>query len=115
MLIDRANNTSAIPGLQSQQPQATLRKRGLMGLGAAHGLGQDAPVPSDANSWQEIVGGVNSELLYLINIDRLTSGKTPIPAEHAAPSVNVGLTPETRNIALLAGAGILALFLFARR
>ena len=109
MIIDRANNTSAIPGLQSQQPQASLRKGGLMGLG------QEAPNPADANSWQEIVGGVNSELLYLINIDRLQSGKTPIPAEHAAPSVNVGLTPETRNVALLAGAGILGLILLAKR
>jgi hypothetical protein len=112
MVIDFTNNTSRIPMLQSQQPQAFLRRRGLAGLG------QDAP-PTNATasgmSWSEIGTGLNMELLYLINLDRSMQGEKPLDAKATAPGVNVGLTPETQNAALLAVAGLLGVFLLARR
>jgi len=109
------NNTRAIPALQSQQPQAFLRRRGLMG--AAHGLGQDAPenAAPQGLSWSEIGTGVNMELLYLINLDRAMQGDKPLEAKATAPAVNVGLTPATQNLALLGIAGLLGVFLLARR
>lgn len=107
MFIDVADNTNRIPAFQSSQPQSFLRRHGLMGLG------QDAPAAP--LSWAEIGTGLNMELLYLINLDRAQSGKPPLDVKATAPAVNVGLTPATQQLALLGMAGLLGVFLLARR
>lgn len=105
MLVDLTNNTSAIFP-EMQQPQASLRKAGLMGLG------QDAAVDATTD-WERIQAGVNAQLLYLINLDRLTSGQQAIAPEYAAPQVQAQLDPQTKKMLTFAALGIGGILLMA--
>lgn len=112
MLIDMTNNTSRIPVLQSQQPQSALRRSGLMGVGFT----EPTEVTNSVNSgstWQEIQAGINAQLLYFMNLDRLQAGKTPIAAQYAAPQVQANLDPQTKNLLTMAAVGIGGILLLA--
>lgn len=123
MLID---NTDAVG-----QPGAYLRSHGLGAYLGAAGDVQSFDLsnptiavdptslpPTDPNAptdWSTIATGVNTSLLYLTNLARQAQGLPPLTAAQVAPQVNVGLSADTKNTVLLIGAGILAVFLFARR
>lgn len=100
------NQTAAVPGFMSQQPQAALRARGL---GA---LGQETEA-QPGTTWQEIQAGVNSQLLWFINLDRLQSGKEALAPEMSQPQVTAKLDPQTKNILTLAALGIGGILLLA--
>lgn len=67
-----------------------------------------------ADDIQKATTGVNSELLYLTNLQRINNGLPPINAANAAPSVNVGLDPQLKT-ALMVGGGLLLLVMLAKR
>jgi hypothetical protein len=52
-----------------------------------------------------------------MNIERVRQGLPPIDPSQVAPGVNVGLTPQTQQLATVAliGMGAIALFAIARR
>ena len=112
MLIDLTNNTSRIPVLQSQQPQTFLRRSGLMGLGLDAPEGTTNNVNS-GSTWQEIQAGINAQLLYFMNLDRLQSGKAAISPQYAAPQVQANLDPQTKNLLTMAAIGIGGILLLA--
>lgn len=98
MLIDNSNLLSS----RWNQPQAALRQRGLMGLGETPPL-----------TWQEIQTGVNAQLLWFINLDRLQSGKEALAPEFANPQVQANLDPQTKNLLTLAALGIGGILLYS--
>lgn len=102
MFIDLTNNTSRMPRLQSQQPQTALRKSGLMGVGETESTG---------STWQEIQAGINSQLLWFINLDRIKAGQQPLAPQYAAPTVQVQPTQEVKTLAMLGVAGLAGIFL----
>ena len=108
MMIDLANNTSRVPAFMSQQPQATLRRRGLMGVGLA-----ENETAATGTTWQEIQAGINAQLLYFINLDRLQSGQAAIAPQYAAPQVQAQLDPQTKNLLTIAAVGIGGILLLA--
>jgi hypothetical protein len=107
MLIDLTNNTDRVSGFQSQQPQAFLRRRGMAGLA------QDETNAVQGTTWQEIQAGLNAQLLYFINLDRLQGGQAAIAPEYASPQVQAKLDPQTKNVLTLAAIGIGGILLMA--
>lgn len=57
---------------------------------------------------------INSEAVFIANLWRSMTGQAPLPAQSAAPSVNVGLTAEAKNM-LLIGGGVLAFILLRKK
>lgn len=64
---------------------------------------------------QNVGAAVNAELLYLTNLWRQARGLPPVDPAHAAPTVNVGLSPEVKNVMLIGGAVLLAFVLMSRK
>lgn len=57
------------------------------------------------------VTAINSELVFLTNWWRQVNGQQPLALAQSAPTVNVGLNQDTRNLLLLGAAGVLAVIL----
>lgn len=112
MLI--ADNTTAMGyGASYSTPSSFLRQKGLMGLG------EDIPLyttenPTMADSLQTLITGANAEAVFLMNLYRLQNNQTPLDPRYTSPAVNVGLTAEGKQTAMIAGLGLLALVMFAR-
>lgn len=68
-----------------------------------------------ANAIQKGLTIVNSQQLYDLNLARIKAGLAPVPPQYAAPSVNVGLIPETQQMLLIGGAALLVILLLMNR
>lgn len=108
MLIENPSLTNHTASIfpQMQQPQSSLRRMGLMGVG------QDAAVNAN-DDWERIQTGINSQLLFLINLDRLQSGQQALSPDVAAPKVQAQLDSKTKQMLTLAALGIGGILLFS--
>jgi hypothetical protein len=101
------------------------RPRLLAGLNAADG-GTDAAVEGAAVSdpgFMSSIGNIISSLgtyqaqkdCSKYNLELIKAGKATVPCGDIAGGVNVGLSPETRNLLMYGGIAILAVILLTRR
>jgi hypothetical protein len=133
MLIDLTDNTRRIRGMHSGQPMSYLRNAGLAGVGdyqidrtsggvdglgdyqidrtsgGVDGLGDGLTLPDT-----DTITKMNSEAVFLLNLQRTASGQAPLPVSSSAPTVNVGLSNESKALVLGVGA-VLAIMLFGGR
>lgn len=95
---------------------------GIPGRSGLAGLGDDTTTTDESgattSTWQNIWGAVsnpqtmtavNSEGVFLINLQREMQGLPPLPANVSAPAFNVGLSGGT-----LLMIGVVALLAFGR-
>lgn len=124
MVIDLTNNTRLIGDFDSQQPQAALRamvRRGLAGLADAEYAimpyeGSPSMFPSMPTKTDiaTATAAANAEGVFWTNLVRQAQGMPPIDPRTSAPTVNVGLDADTKNLLLMGGIGALALMLLKR-
>lgn len=69
--------------------------------------------------WADLIGvGVtayNQQQLLEVNVERAKQGLPPISASEIAPTVNVGISPEIKQLLIMGGVGLLLLFLLTRK
>ncbi len=75
----------------------------------------DVNVGGDWYKDPAVITAVNSEAVFLLNLYRSATGQAPLPPQSTAPTVNVGLSPEAKNMLMIAGVGLLAVFLLAKK
>lgn len=118
------NNTDAIPFFRSQVPQSYLGAVAqLAGMGAViQELTTFAPaethtalagvsdsLPPAATDAVDMTTKINAELFYVGNLYRNLTGQPPLPSS-AAPTVQVGISEETKKMLIVGGGiGLLAL------
>lgn len=95
-----------MPGVSIPRP----RGRGL-GILRGEESGFTLPTRQDIQEWTT---ALNAEALYITNLIRQARGEPPVPPAYAAPQFNVGVTPETRNLILIAVFGALGYMMFMR-
>lgn len=104
MLIDfdrKQNNTTRIRGASWATPMSNFnRARGL------RGVGEDFDTAN-------LITGINAELIFLQNQYRIAQGLPPLPASQSAPTVNVGLSPDTQKTILYGIGGIATILGFS--
>lgn len=101
-----------LPGFDARLPHAAFPGK-LYGL---HGLGDITP-DSTGTSWMDNIGtwisqaqtAYNTQKLLDLNIERAQRGLAPITSNMVAPTVNFGLSPNTQQLVIYAGIGLLIL------
>ena len=91
---------------------------GLNGLPIYNAQGDvigDTDTGLDTSNPQSMVTALNSEALYLTNLWRQARGLPPVNPSLSAPTVNVGLSPEAKQMLMVGGIGLVALLLLRRR
>ena len=80
------------------------------------GAGPNSPgdMPAVGNIFTSLIAAYNQQKLIDLNIQRAAQGLPPISSASIAPTVNVGLSPETMHAVLLGGAAILGFMLIRR-
>ena len=94
------------------QPRAYLRRSGLAGIGNAAAQ-QEMFADWNMDGVSRAMTALNSQTVFLMNLNRQNEGLPPLDVRTASPAVNFGMTPETRNVLL--GIGILGAIAFALR
>lgn len=77
--------------------------------------GFDDLVNIDWDNPQNVGAAVNAEVTWLVDMLRAAKGLPPLPRSQTQPSVNVGLSAETKNMLIIGGLGLAALFLLSRK
>lgn len=113
MVLDHTNQIFARLG----QPGGFLRARGLGAVGTP--MTTTAPETSffglTMADIQGIVSGLNSQQLFQLNLQRAEQGLPPLNPAMYAPSMNFGMTPETRQLVMFGAIGLIAVLLLKRR
>lgn len=100
--------------------QGLRRVRGLRGLGdTAIGTDETATDFSWLNqvpSWiKDIQVAVNTQKLLDLNLQRAAQGLPPITSAAIAPTLNLGMSPETQQLVMYGGIALLAVLLLSKR
>lgn len=89
------------------EPRAYLKRAGLAGLTDFGSMTMD--------NVSQGMTALNSEAVFLINLQRAREGLPPLNVAASSPTVNVAMSPETRNMLLVGAAGLLGVLLLAKR
>jgi hypothetical protein len=108
---------SVIPGITHLTPNFAGEGIGGLGETLVDNSGLDlssAGIDSIAQAIQKGLLALNAQRVFEINLDRLQSGRPPIPTSLAAPTVNLGIAGISTPM-LLGGAALLLFLLLRRR
>lgn len=94
------------------QPRAFLTKSGLAGVGQSVAASEMSSMFSDWNmdSVSKAMTALNSQTVFLLNLQRQNEGLQPLNVQTASPAVNVGITPEAQKVVI--GLGLVAALAF---
>lgn len=108
-IIGIPDNTVMIRGVGYETPQSFFRRKNV-------GWFQpQQPITESPSTTEMALAALNSELIFIQDTVRAARGLPPLPRSNMQPSLNFGLTEDTRNVLLLGMAGFLTLYLFRRR
>lgn len=86
-----------------------------------HGVGLAGVDDGSSGTLQDITSGIrdlitayNQQQILQANIDLAKQGKPPINTAQLAPTYNVGLAPDTKNLLILGGLALVAVLLLSR-
>lgn len=67
-----------------------------------------------ANNIKDLVTLYNQQQILNANIDRAKQGLPPINTAQIAPTYNVGLAPDTKNMLIIGGIALIAVLLLTK-
>lgn len=109
------DNTYAVRNTYSHRFLSGLSEVDPVAAAIDASVGDGAATPTETTDWAKIGTAINSETLFLTNLFRQSQGKPPLPA-NTAPTVNVGVSDDTKRLIVGGGIALLigALLLRAR-
>ena len=115
MLIgERVNTTLDNTGAIGPWPGG-FQRSGLAGLFDMTGSSEVTDPATGARTFDPaLITAINAEAVFVANLYRSLTGQAPLPPQATAPTVNVGLTAEAKNMLILAALG-LGVYFFTRR
>lgn len=111
-IIGIPDNTVMIRGASYETPQSFFRGRNV---GRVGWFQPQAPITESPSTTEMAIAALNSELIFIQDTVRAARGLPPLPRSDLQPSLQFGLTPETRNVLLIGLAGVLTVYLVSRR
>lgn len=91
-----------------------LAKRNSRMAGMGEVATSDSATDSILNTARDLLTVYNQQRILDANMERAARGLPPLNTAQYAPTYNVGLAPDTRNMLLIGGGFLLVVLLLAR-
>jgi hypothetical protein len=95
-----------------------ITNHGMAGMGLSPDNGSDDTgygwASDITGTIRDVTTAYNQQMILNANIERARNGLPPIDTRTIAPTYNVGLAPDIKNLMILGGIGLLLILMMKR-